>query len=79
MQPQLPLKFRWKCDNDNKRAAISKKIKSVLKLKSAPVLPENLNGMYGTNFCFELPTGVYRFAYMGGDTPKGGIYLIIKL
>jgi hypothetical protein len=68
-------KFRWKYDADNRRAALRKKIKSIL--KEDPTLPDNLFKGYFTDFIFTVPSGGrYHFFYAGGDTPKGGIYFL---
>jgi len=70
-------KFRWKYDADNRRKAITRKIKSIL--KEEPILPENLLRGYYTDFIFTTPSGgSYRFYYAGGDTPRGGIYYLIS-
>jgi hypothetical protein len=72
------MKFRWKYDADNRRKAVTRKIKSIL--KETPTLPNNLMRGYYTDFHFTVPSGgTYRFFYAGGDTPKGGIYHLVEV
>jgi hypothetical protein len=72
------MKFRWKYDVDNRRKAITRKIKSLL--KETPTLPDNLLRGYYTDFHFTIPSGgMYRFFYAGDDTSKGGIYHLIEV
>ena len=70
------MKFRWKCNADNRRKAVARKIKSLL--KEEPILPERLMKGYYTDFVFQTTSGnEYRFYYAGGDTPRGGIYFLV--
>ena len=73
----MQLKFRWKCNADDRRKSITRKIKSLL--KEEPTLPNNLFVNYNTDFIFTTQSGTYRFRYAGGDTPKGGIYYITSV
>lgn len=72
------MKFRWKCNADDRRKAVARKIKALL--KEEPTLPEKLMKGYRTDFTFSIASGKeYRFFYAGGDTPKGGIYYLLPI
>ncbi len=72
------MKFRWKCNADDRRRAVTQKIRSLL--KEDPILPERLTKGYHTDFIFQTTSGKeYRFYYAGGDTPKGGVYFLVLL
>jgi hypothetical protein len=74
----MKLRFRWKCNADNRRKSVTRKIKSLL--KEEPILPESLVHEYSTDFIFTVPSGSkYRFFYAGGDTPRGGIFYLVTV
>ena len=72
------MRFRWKCNADNRRKSVTRKIKSLL--KEEPILPAELMKGYSTDFEFTVPSGgKYRFYYAGGDTPRGGVYYLVPI
>ena len=72
------MRFRWKCNADNRRKSVTRKIKSLL--KEEPILPAELMRGYFTDFKFTVPSGgKYRFYYAGGDTPRGGVYYLVPI
>jgi len=74
----MKLKFRWKVNADDRRKSITRKIKSLL--KEEPILPDQLLKGYTTDFIFTVPSGgKYRFYYAGGDTPRGGIFVLTSV
>jgi len=74
----MKLRFRWKCNADNRRKSVTRKIKSLL--KEEPILPESLVRGYSTDFHFTVPSGgKYRFFYAGGDTPRGGVFYLVTV